>query len=54
MAHYKGLIKSNGEYVATDKQEKKNFKKHQAISKLLDIDLKCPYCEEILEKANDT
>jgi hypothetical protein len=34
--------------------EKENFKKHQAISKLLDIDLKCPYCEEILEKANDT
>ena len=30
-----------------------NFKKHEAISKLLDIDLKCPHCNEILVKANE-
>ena len=30
-----------------------NFKKHEAISELLDIDLKCPHCNEILVKANE-
>ncbi len=27
--------------------------KHVAISELLDIDLKCPHCEEILRKADE-
>lgn len=27
--------------------------KHVAISELLDIDLKCPHCEETLKKANE-
>ena len=29
--------------------EKEDFDKHVAISKLLDIPLKCPYCEKILK-----
>jgi len=35
------------------KKEPVNFIKHQAISDLLDIDLKCPHCEEILLKADE-
>ena len=30
-----------------------DFKKHQAICDLLDIDLTCPHCEEVLIKANE-
>lgn len=36
------------------KEEKKiDFKKHQAICDLLDIDLTCPHCEETLIKADE-
>ena len=30
-----------------------DFKKHQAITKLLGLDLTCPHCKEILIKANE-
>lgn len=35
------------------KKEKVDFKKHEAICDLLDIDLKCPHCEEVLLKADE-
>ena len=35
------------------KQEKVDFKKHETISALLDIDLKCPHCKKVLLKANE-
>ena len=34
-------------------ESKENFKKHEAICDLLDIDLTCPYCKEVLIKANE-
>ena len=34
-------------------EPKEDFKKHQAICDLLDIDLTCPHCKEILIKANE-
>ena len=33
-------------------KEKEDFDKHVAISKLLDIPLKCPHCEKILKEKN--
>jgi len=30
-----------------------DFKKHQAITELLGLDLTCPHCKEILIKANE-
>ncbi len=32
---------------------REDFVKHEAISELLDIDLKCPYCEKTLLTANE-
>ena len=32
---------------------REDFIKHEAISDLLDIDLKCPYCEKTLLTANE-
>ena len=36
-----------------EEQPKENFLKHQAICDLLDIDLTCPHCKEILIKADE-
>ena len=33
--------------------KREDFTKHSAICVLLDIDLTCPYCKEILIKANE-
>jgi len=30
-----------------------DFKKHQAITELLGLDLTCPHCKEVLIKANE-
>lgn len=30
-----------------------NFKKHEAICELLDIDLTCPHCNEVLVKSDE-
>jgi len=30
------------------------WKKHKAISELLGIDLKCPHCEEVLERNEES
>ena len=32
---------------------KEDFIKHEAMTRLLDIDLTCPYCKETLVKANE-
>ena len=32
---------------------KEDFSKHQAICDLLDIDLTCPHCKEVLLKASE-
>tara|TARA_B100000927_G_scaffold96109_1_gene77539 strand:- start:56 stop:214 length:159 start_codon:yes stop_codon:yes gene_type:complete len=37
------------EMFAPPEKEKEDFDKHVAISKLLDIPLKCPHCEKILK-----
>ena len=34
-------------------EPKEDFKKHQAICDLLDIDLTCPHCKEVLVKADE-
>ena len=36
------------------KKRKEDFVKHEAICNLLDIPLKCPYCNEVLKEANET
>ena len=36
-----------------EEKVREDFIKHEAITNLLDIDLKCPYCEETLVKANE-
>ena len=36
-----------------EEQPKEDFLKHQAICDLLDIDLTCPHCKEILIKADE-
>tara|TARA_Y100000992_G_C21044054_1_gene386355 strand:- start:32 stop:226 length:195 start_codon:yes stop_codon:yes gene_type:complete len=32
---------------------REDFYKHMAFTELLDIDLKCPHCNELLIKANE-
>ena len=34
-------------------QEDVDFVKHEAITRLLDIDLCCPYCDKVLIKADE-
>ena len=34
-------------------EPKEDFKKHQAICDLLDIDLTCPHCKEVLITADE-
>ena len=34
-------------------EPKEDFKKHQAIYDLLDIDLTCPHCKEVLITADE-
>ncbi len=34
-------------------KEEIDFVKHEAITRLLDIDLKCPHCNELLVKAKE-
>ena len=34
-------------------QEEVDFVKHEAITRLLDIDLCCPYCDKVLIKADE-
>ena len=34
-------------------QEDVDFVKHEAITRLLDIDLCCPYCNKVLIKADE-
>tara|TARA_B100000927_G_scaffold284205_1_gene272828 strand:+ start:3500 stop:3691 length:192 start_codon:yes stop_codon:yes gene_type:complete len=36
-----------------EKEPKEDFSKHQAICDLLDIDLTCPHCKEVLLKASE-
>ena len=33
--------------------EQEDFIKHEAICELLDLDLTCPHCNEVLEKADE-
>ena len=36
-----------------EEQPKEDFVKHQAICNLLDIDLTCPHCNKLLERADE-